>query len=131
MQHNNPAMRDFPLFRINNDEHPKTGKEFRVWPLMNFSVAIDDMDLGITHALRGKDHADNAKKQAFIHKALGVPTPEAVSVGRINFTEGVEVSCSKVKPKVESGFYNGWDDIRLPFMKALKRRGFQAEALRR
>ncbi len=131
MQHNNPAMRDFPLLRINEEEHPKKGKEYRVWPLMNFAVAIDDMDLGVTHALRGKDHADNAKRQAFIHEALKAKTPEAVSVGRINFAEGAPVSCSQTRALIENGTYSGWDDIRIPFLGALKRRGYQPAALRR
>ncbi|MBR9692459.1 glutamate--tRNA ligase [Candidatus Woesearchaeota archaeon] len=125
----NPAMRDFPLLRINEEEHPKQGKKYRVWPLMNFSVAIDDMDMGVTHTLRGKDHADNAKKQAKIHNALKHNTPTAISVGRINF-DGFPVSCSKTRPRIESGEFTGWDDPRIPFLPALRRRGYQPQALR-
>ncbi len=130
IKHKNPAMRDFPLLRINDAEHPRTKKKYRVWPLMNFSVAIDDMELGITHALRGKDHADNAKRQEMIHKALKKPTPIAISVGRINF-EGFEVSCTKTKEKIDEKKFTGWDDIRIPFLPALRRRGYQPEALRK
>lgn len=130
INHKNPAMRDFPLFRINEEEHPRVGKKYRVWPLMNMSVAIDDLELGMTHTLRGKDHADNAKRQEMIHNVLDFKTPEAISVGRINF-DGLEVSCSKTKEKIENGTYDAWDDIRLPFLRALKRRGFQPTALRR
>lgn len=130
LNHKNPAMRDFPIFRINDAMHPRTGKTFRVWPLMNWSVAIDDMDLGITHTLRGKDHADNAKRQALIHEALNVKTPVAISVGRVNFN-GLEVSCSKVLKRMSEGEFNGWDDIRLPFLLPLRLRGIQPEALRK
>lgn len=126
----NPAMRDFPLLRINDTEHPRQGKKYRVWPLMNFAVSIDDMDTNVTHALRGKDHADNAKRQAMIHAALGVPTPVPISVGRINF-EGFEVSASRTKEKIKQGIYTGWDDIRIPFIPALRRRGYMPEAFRR
>jgi len=124
----NPAMKDFPIFRINDSEHPRTGKTFRVWPLMNWSVAIDDMDLGVTHALRGKDHADNAKRQEKIHAAFGVKTPIAISVGRINFN-GLEVSCSKTLEKINYGEFSGWDDVRIPFLLPLRLRGIQPEAL--
>ncbi len=130
MQDKNPAMRDFPVFRINDDEHPKKGFEFRVWPLMNFSVAIDDLEFGTTHALRGKDHADNAKRQELIHNILGFKTPVAISVGRINF-DGLEISKTKTKEKIEAGTYEGWDDIRLPTLMALRRRGYQPGALRK
>ncbi len=127
--HKNPAMRDFPILRINDAEHPRQGRKYRVWPLMNFSVAIDDLDMGVTHTLRGKDHADNAKKQAFIHEALGHPTPTALSVGRINF-DGFPVSCSKTRPRIEAGEFTGWDDPRIPFLPALRRRGYHPRALR-
>ncbi len=130
IRHKNPAMRDFPVFRINEEKHPRKGNEFRVWPLMNFSVSIDDYDTGVTHTLRAKEHLDNAKKQEFIHNALGVPTPKAVSVGRINFKD-LEVSCSKTKEKIRAGMFSGWDDIRLPFVSSLRRRGYQPEALRK
>ncbi|MBN1385628.1 glutamate--tRNA ligase [Candidatus Woesearchaeota archaeon] len=127
MKHKNPAMRDFPMIRINDSEHARQGSRYRVWPLMNFSVAIDDMDMAVTHTLRGKDHADNAKKQAMIHHALGYPTPYAISVGRINFL-GFPVSCSQTKAGIKEGMYEGWDDVRIPFVPALKRRGYRPEA---
>ncbi len=126
----NPAMRDFPLMRINTSEHPHVGYKYRVWPLMNFAVAIDDMDMGVTHAIRGKDHADNAKRQQMIHKALQANSPTTVIVGRINF-KGFDLSTTQTKLKIKEGKYTGWDDIRLPFLKALRRRGYQAAALRK
>ena len=120
-------MRDFPLFRINEAEHPRKGKDYRVWPLMNFAVAIDDLTLGITHSIRAKEHADNEKRQRSIFQALKKEAPEALFVGRINF-EGFPVSCSKTAAKIEEGIYTGWDDIRIPFIPALKRKGYQPEA---
>ncbi len=130
IEHPNPAMRDFPLLRINEAEHPRVGNRYRVWPLMNLSVALDDMLLGVTHTLRGKDHADNAKRQAMIHDALDTKTPYAISVGRINF-KGFELSTTKTLAKIKEGIYSSFDDIRLPFLVALRKRGFCAEAFRK
>ena len=130
INHKNPAMRDFPLFRINKDTHPRVGNKYTVWPLMNMSVAIDDLELGMTHTLRGKDHADNAKRQEMIHHALGHKTPLAISVGRINF-EGLELSTTKTKERIKTGEFSGWDDIRLATLLALRRRGYTPEALRK
>ena len=48
----NPAMRDFPLARIDLHEHPIQKNKYRVWPLMNLSVAVDDMELKMTHIIR-------------------------------------------------------------------------------
>src|SRR3989338_6464597 len=132
IQHKNPAMRDFPILRINESPHPRQGERYKIWPLMNFAVAIDDMDTRVTHTLRGKDHADNAKRQEFIHNALNVDTPISTSVGRINFI-GTDVgeSCSKTKAMIAPGHFEGWQDIRFPFIGALKRRGYQPEAFQK
>jgi glutamyl-tRNA synthetase len=127
IQHKNPAMRDWPAMRINDTEHPRKGKEFRVWPLMNFSVVVDDIESGMTHIIRGKDHYDNAKKQGYVYDYLNKKIPESIFVGRINF-EGMEVSCSKTRMKIEAGEFSGWDDIRLPFLRALKKRGYLPDA---
>ena len=126
----NPAMRDFAIMRIVEHVHPKTGKEQRVWPLMLFSVAIDDHELGITHVLNGKDHADNAKKEQIVMEFLGWKPPIYKHWGRINF-EGFELSTSKTRRAIDAGEYSGWDDIRLPFLRALRKRGYQPEAFRK
>lgn len=130
INHKNPAMRDFSIMRINEHVHPRTGKEQRVWPLMVFSVAIDDHELGITHVLNGKDHADNGKKEAMIMEMLHWKPPEYKHWGRINF-DGFQLSTSKTRLKIEQGEYTGWDDIRLPFLPALRRRGYQPEAFKK
>ncbi len=125
--HKNPAMRDFPLMRINEEEHPRTKKKYRVWPLMNFAVAVDDHDLGVTHTVRAKDHMDNEKKQQYIFDIFGWELPQHLYVGRINF-EDLDISKTKTKELIRQGVYEGWDDIRLPFFRALRRRGYQPEA---
>ena len=127
LEHKNPAMRDFPVFRINESEHPKQKKKYRVWPLMNMAVSCDDIESGVTHVIRAKDHADNAKRQEFIYDYLGKKAPEAMFVGRINF-EDLRVSASETREAIEKGKFVGWDDIRLPFLQALKKRGYTPEA---
>jgi glutamyl-tRNA synthetase len=52
IDHKNPAMRDFPIFRINENEHPRQGIKFKVWPLMNIAVSVDDIESGMTHIIR-------------------------------------------------------------------------------
>ncbi len=127
VQHSNPAMRDWPALRINEHIHPRTKDKFRVWPLMNFAVAVDDHDLGLTHVINGKDHADNAKRQKYIFDYMGWKRPVYINWGRINF-QGFEVSCTKTKEKIQQGEFDGWEDIRLPFLPALQRRGYQPRA---
>ncbi|MEM3154586.1 MAG: glutamate--tRNA ligase [Candidatus Woesearchaeota archaeon] len=123
----NPAMRDWPALRINHNVHPRTKDKYKVWPLMNFAVAIDDHELGVTHTIRGKDHVDNAKRQQHIYDFFSWKAPVHAYIGKINF-EGLEISKTKVKKLIELGKYSDWDDIRLPFLAAMRRRGFQPGA---
>src|SRR6266576_6336591 len=43
--------------------------------LYNFAVAVDDLDAGITHVVRGEDHLSNTPRQLLVLEALGAPTP--------------------------------------------------------
>jgi glutamyl-tRNA synthetase len=44
-------------------------------PLYNLSVVVDDIDMRITHIIRGQDHLTNTHKQVLIYEALGVAVP--------------------------------------------------------
>jgi len=126
----NPAMRDFPLARINEHGHPLQGKKYRVWPLMNLVVAVDDMELKMTHIIRGKDHRDNAKRQKMIYDVFEKKYPWTFFTGRIKFTDLV-LSKRKISAMIESGEVTGMDDEKLPTVASLKKRGYKPEAFRK
>ena len=44
-------------------------------PTYNFTVVVDDVDMGITHVIRGDDHLNNTPKQLHIYKAFGYGIP--------------------------------------------------------
>jgi glutamyl-tRNA synthetase len=44
-------------------------------PTYNFVVVVDDVDMGITHVIRGDDHLNNTPKQLHIYRALGYEVP--------------------------------------------------------
>ena len=125
----NPAMRDFPLARIDFHEHPLQKNKYRVWPLMNLSVAVDDIELKMTHVIRGKDHMDNAKRQKMIYTALGKEKkfPKTYFIGRIKFTDLV-LSKRKLNAAIKEGEYSGAEDERLPTIASLRKRGYKREA---
>jgi glutamyl-tRNA synthetase len=129
LNHKNPAMRDFPLARINISNHPIKKKKFRVWPLMNLAVAVDDLEEGMTHVIRGKDHRDNAERQKMIFKALGKESkvPKCYFLGRIHFKD-LELSTSGFREGIKKGRYKGWDDSKLPTLISLRKRGYKPEA---
>ncbi len=127
MKNKNPAMRDFPLARINLKEHARQKNKYRVWPLMNLAVSVDDIEMGMTHIIRAKDHRDNAARQKLIYKALGKKFPWTGFLGMIKFKD-MELSTTKMKEEIEKGKFSGWDDPRLPTVASLKKRGYKPSA---
>jgi glutamyl-tRNA synthetase len=126
----NPALRDFVALRIDETPHPRTGTRYRVYPLMNLAVAVDDHELGLTHVLRGKDHLNNTYRQLYVFDYLGWTKPTYIHYGRVSM-EDVQLSTSKMSAGIAEGLYTGWDDPQLGTLAALRRRGIRPESIRR
>ena len=61
-------------------------------PTYNFGVVIDDLDMNISHVIRGDDHVNNTPRQINILKALGEPLPQYAHVPIIMGTDGERLS---------------------------------------
>ncbi len=61
-------------------------------PTYNLSVVVDDMDMEITHVLRGDDHVNNTPRQVNILHALGAPIPQYAHVPMILGDDGKRLS---------------------------------------
>ena len=61
-------------------------------PLYNFAVVVDDIDMQITHVLRGDDHISNTPKQLAVYRALGAVTPIFGHVPMIHGPDGKKLS---------------------------------------
>ncbi|HJK41595.1 MAG TPA: glutamate--tRNA ligase [Methanocorpusculum sp.] len=127
--HPDPAVRDFAAMRVlTSVKHPRRPEIF-VYPLMNFSVAVDDHLLGMTHVIRGKDHIANTRRQEYIYRYFGWKMPHFYHYGRMSIA-GLELSTSGMRKGINEGLYTGWDDIHLGTLRALARRGIQPDAVR-
>ncbi len=124
-----PAFRDRVLFRISHLEHPRVGRKYSVWPMLEFSWAVDDVELGVTHVLRGKELVIEDRMQRFIWDLLGVSGPPFLHWGLLRVREA-KVAKSKANREVRSGLYDGWADPRTWSLRSLDRRGISLEALR-
>lgn len=82
-------------------------------PLYNFAVVVDDMDMSITHVIRGEDHIANTAKQILLYEAFGVPVPEFSHTPLILNKEGRKLS-------KRDGVTSIWD---------FKHMGYTAEAM--
>jgi len=131
MHHKDPAIRDWPAFRIVTAPHPLVGDKYRVWPLLDFESAVEDHQLGTTHIIRGKDLADSGSRQRYLYEHLGWQYPRVIHWGRIKIHQFGSFSTSKLRKAIEAGEYSGWDDPRVPTVRAMRCRGIRAEALRK
>ena len=128
LTHPDPAMRDYSAMRIvNTPIHPRV--DATVFPLMNFSVAVDDHLLGITHVIRGKDHIANTGRQRYLFDYFRWKPPIYYHYGRMGIS-GVVLSTSSMREGIRSGAYTGWDDVHLGTLRAIARRGIEPEAVR-
>ena len=126
----NPALRDWPALRIQHTTHPMVGDKYKVWPLLDFQSAIEDYEQGVTHIIRGKDLMDSTRKQTLLYKHFEWEYPETLYWGRVKIHEFGSFSTSGMRKEIENGNYSGWDDPRLPTLRALRRRGFDSDAMR-
>jgi glutamyl-tRNA synthetase len=61
-------------------------------PLYNFAVAVDDLEMGITHVVRGEDHLSNTPRQLIVLKALDAPAPTYAHLPLLHGTDGKPLS---------------------------------------
>src|SRR5690349_21649368 len=61
-------------------------------PIYNLAVVVDDLDMRITHVLRGDDHISNTPKQIALYRALGASLPVFGHVPMINGPDGKKLS---------------------------------------
>jgi len=60
--------------------------------LYNFAVAVDDLDAGITHVVRGEDHLSNTPKQLLVFEALGETPPRYAHLPLLHGPDGRKLS---------------------------------------
>ncbi len=77
-------------------------------PTYNFAVVIDDMEMKISHIIRGEDHISNTAKQILIYEALGAEIPQFGHLGMILAPDRSKLSkrhgATAVSEFVEKGY---------------------------
>ncbi|MCK5157974.1 MAG: glutamate--tRNA ligase [Candidatus Heimdallarchaeota archaeon] len=130
MQSQNAVMRDPAILMIRKDAHCLQNRKYNVWPLYDFANAIEDKICGVTHVGRSAEFDTRIELQNKIRELLGLlPQPHIFHYARFNVI-GSPASKRKIKPLVEEGKVEGWDDIRLVTVKGLKKRGIVPETIK-
>lgn len=124
-----PALIDWPTFRIIEQPHPLEKKK-KVWPMLDFASAYDDYDMGITHILRGKDLVASEHKQRIIYDYMKWKYPEVTVYGKFVTTDEMIISKRKIAAGIKEGRFTGYDDVRLALIRAYRKKGILAQAIR-
>ena len=61
-------------------------------PSYNFAVIVDDVEMGITHVIRGEEHLSNTARQRLLYQALGATEPRFIHLGVILGPDGKKLS---------------------------------------
>jgi len=129
MKSDNTAMRDPTLFRIIDAHHPLQEDRYHVWPTYDFAGAVEDSISGVTHPFRTKEYELRDEVYFYLLDKLNLRKPILMEFARLNI-EGMPVSKRLISPLVENGMVTGFDDIRLPTLRGLRRRGIVPLALK-
>ncbi|MDD4073978.1 MAG: glutamate--tRNA ligase [Candidatus Pacebacteria bacterium] len=82
-------------------------KDFRNC-LFNFTCAVDDMEMKVTHVIRGEDHIPNTPKQILIINALGEKEPEYAHLSLILGTDKKKLSKRTGKTSLSDYIRDGY-----------------------
>ncbi|HCB33816.1 MAG TPA: glutamine--tRNA ligase [Acidimicrobiaceae bacterium] len=136
MTHANMAMRDPVMYRVRAEPHPRTGDRWHVYPAYDWAHGQCDAIESVTHSLCTLEFSDNRAVYDWFLERLppdGLPhpgePPYQTEFARLELTHTVS-SKRRLRALVDDGLVDGWDDPRLPTLRALRRRGCPAAAVR-
>jgi glutaminyl-tRNA synthetase len=129
MAHPNINMRDPVMYRIlHNPPHHRTGDKWKIYPMYDWTHGQNDSMEGITHSLCSLEYENHRPLYEWFPEQLGVWKPRQIEFARLNMNYTV-MSKRKLRRLVEEKVVSGWDDPRMPTLRAMRRRGYTAEAV--
>ena len=129
MAHPNINMRDPAMYRIIHEPaHHRTGSKWKIYPMYDWAHGQNDSMEGITHSLCSLEYENHRPLYEWFPEQLGVWKPRQIEFARLNMIYTV-MSKRKLRRLVEEKLVSGWDDPRMPTLRAMRRRGYTPEAV--
>jgi len=126
----NMNMRDPTIYRIKKATHHRTGNDWCIYPMYDYTHCISDALEGITHSLCTLEFEDHRPLYDWFLEQLSVPChPQQIEFARLNLNYTV-TSKRKLGELVKDGDVSGWDDPRMPTIVGMRRRGYTPESIR-
>jgi glutaminyl-tRNA synthetase len=132
----NMLLRDPLMYRILKKSHHRTGNDWCIYPMYDWTHGESDYIEQISHSLctlefkPHRDLYDWFRDQVFEFSKSEYPNPpKQREFSRLNLSYTI-MSKRKLLRLVEEGVVNGWDDPRMPTISGLRRRGYTPASIR-
>ena len=130
MASSNLNMRDPVIYRIKKTKHHRTGDEWCIYPLYDFTHCISDAIENITHSLCTLEFEDHRDLYNWVIKEIDHPNhPQQIEFARLALEHNI-MSKRKLVELVDKKFVSGWDDPRMPTISGLRRRGYTPNSIK-
>ena len=126
----NVNMRDPVLYRIRHATHHRTGDDWCIYPMYDFTHCICDALEGISHSLCTLEFEDHRPLYDWVLDNIDMNYhPPQIEFSRLGLPYTV-MSKRLLTKLVADGHVSGWDDPRMPTLAGLRRRGYRPGAIR-
>ncbi len=132
MASTNMLMRDPIMYRILHKAHHRTGTDWCIYPMYDWTHGESDYIEQVSHSLCTLEFAMHRELYDWFLDQVYDPQkirPKQREFARRNLSHTI-VSKRKLLKLVEEGKVNGWDDPRMPTISGLRRRGYTPEAIK-
>lgn len=124
----NMQLRDPLMYRIKHAHHHRTGDQWCIYPMYDFAHGQSDSIEHITHSICTLEFVPHRPLYDWFIEKLEIFPSHQYEFARLNVNYTV-TSKRKLKPLVEDGIVNGWDDPRMSTIRGLRRRGYTPSSL--
>jgi glutaminyl-tRNA synthetase len=129
MAHPNLNMRDPVMYRIIHEPpHHRTGTKWKIYPMYDWAHGQNDSMEGITHSLCSLEYENHRPLYEWFLEQLSVFKPRQIEFARLVLNYTI-LSKRYLRQLVDEGLVSGWDDPRMPTLRAMRRRGYTPEAI--
>ncbi|WP_375253161.1 glutamine--tRNA ligase/YqeY domain fusion protein [Dokdonia donghaensis] len=132
MAHVNMLMRDPIIYRVLHKDHHRTGSDWCIYPMYDWTHGESDYIEQISHSLCSLEFKPHRElydwflDQVYTGEDL---RPKQREFARLNLNYTI-MSKRKLLKLVEEGVVSGWDDPRMPTISGLRRRGYTPASIR-
>jgi len=137
MEDPNMLMRDPLMYRILKKSHHRTGNDWCIYPMYDWTHGESDYIEQVSHSLCSLEFKPHRKlynwfrDEVFEYSKDKYPNlPNQTEFARLNLSYTI-MSKRKLLQLVEEGVVNGWDDPRMPTISGLRRRGYTPNSIKK